>query len=166
MASKKGVLVTAVILAAITAASFVLWIVPPDTKTTFVVTDYEGYLDGVKNIHEILQQSTDLEYQNMQSGNITPQQYLRTTEITSEQVTAQIGEFITSKPPEQWQTSYISYMNAIKSFNSYIIETKVMANMIENKSSKEEISTVADKIDMLKAQTMQHVRESDESRPG
>jgi len=54
MASKKGITITAIILAAITGASFLLWIVPQDVETTFVVSDYENYLDGVKNIHEVL----------------------------------------------------------------------------------------------------------------
>jgi hypothetical protein len=53
MASKKGIAITAIILAAITGASFLLWIVPQENDTTFIVTDYEGYLDGVKNIHEV-----------------------------------------------------------------------------------------------------------------
>ena len=49
MASKKGKAVTAVILAVITGASFLLWIVPEEPETTFVVRDYGNYLDDVKN---------------------------------------------------------------------------------------------------------------------
>jgi len=44
MASKKGIAITAIILAAITGASFLLWIVPQENDTTFIVTDYEGIL--------------------------------------------------------------------------------------------------------------------------
>ena len=51
MASKKGIAITAIILAAITGASFLLWVIQQENDTTFIVTDYEGYLDGVKNIH-------------------------------------------------------------------------------------------------------------------
>ena len=65
MASKKGIAVTAIILAAITGASFLLWIVPQDVETTFVVSDYENYLDGVKNIHEVLEESIEIEYENL-----------------------------------------------------------------------------------------------------
>ena len=59
MASKKGITITVIILASITAASFLLWVVPQENNSTFIVTDYEGYLDGVKNIHEVLQESID-----------------------------------------------------------------------------------------------------------
>ena len=165
MASKKGIIVTAVILGAITGASFLLWVIPQDVETTFVVTDYRDYLDDVKNIHEVLEQSIDLEYQNLQTGEITPEKYIAITEVTSDQVTTQIGEFITSKPSEEWQSSYISYMNAMKSFNSYIIETKVLANMIESGNSDEEMKTVLDKIEMLKIESKEFVKESDQSRP-
>lgn len=165
MASKKGIAVTAIILAAITGASFLLWIIPQDVETTFVVTDYENYLDGVKNIHEVLEESIELEYENLQNGKITPQEYLTVTEVTSSQVTSQISEFVTSKPSEEWQSSYISYMEALKSFNSYILETKVLANMIENGSSEEEMSEVIEKIESLKIESSEFVKVSDESRP-
>ena len=166
MASKKGIAITAIILAAITGGSFLLWVIPQDVETTFVVSDYENYLDGVKNIHEVLQESIDLEYQNLRNEKISPQQYIAVTEITSSQVTTQISEFVTSKPPEEWQASYINYMDALKSFNSYIIETKVLANMIENGSSEEEMSGTLEKIDLLKIEFTEFVKMSDQSRPG
>ncbi|AFS83345.1 hypothetical protein [Candidatus Nitrosopumilus sediminis] len=166
MASKKGIAVTAIILAVITGASFLLYIIPQNDPTTFIVSDYENYLDGVKNIHEVLQESIDLEYQNMQNGKISPQEYIAVTEVTSSQVTAQISEFVTSKPSEEWQASYINYMDALKSFNSYIIETKVLANMIENESSEEEMSEILEKIESLKAESKEFVKMSDQTRPG
>jgi len=165
MASKKGVAITIIILAAITGASFLLWIVPQN-ETTFVVSDYEGYLDGVKNIHEILDESINIEYQNLRNGKITPREYITITEVTSSQVTAKISEFVTSKPSEEWQASYINYMEALKKFNSYITETKVLANLIENEGSQEEMDKVIQKIASLKDESSEFVKISDESRPG
>lgn len=165
MASKKGVATTVIILAAITGASFLLWVIPQDNETIFVVSDYEDYLDGVKNIHEILEESINIEYQNLLDKKITPQEYITITEVTSSQVTTKISEFVTSKPSEEWQASYISYMNALKKFNSYITETKVLANLIENDDSQEEIDKVIQKIESLKAESSEFVRISNESRP-
>jgi len=165
MASKKGVATTVIILAAITGASFLLWVIPQDNETIFVVSDYEDYLDGVKNIHEILEESINIEYQNLLDRKITPQEYITITEVTSSQVTTKISEFVTSKPSEEWQASYISYMNALKKFNSYITETKVLANLIENDDSQEEIDKVIQKIESLKAESSEFVRISNESRP-
>ncbi|MFQ5476265.1 MAG: hypothetical protein ACE5DT_04455 [Nitrosopumilus sp.] len=165
MASKKGIAVTAIILAAITGTSFLLWIVPQDNETTFVVSDYADYLDGVKNIHEVLQESMDIEYQNLRTGEISPEDYIAITEVTSSQVTAQISEFVTSKPPEEWQDSYINYMDAMKKFNSYIVETKVLADMIEKGSTEVEMVETVQEIESLKAESLEYVRVSDESRP-
>ena len=165
MASKKGIVVTVIILAAITGASFLLYAIPQNDPTTFIVTDYENYLDGVKKIHEVLQESIELEYQNMQSGKISPQEYIAMAEVTSSQVTAQISEFVTSKPSEEWQTSYINYMDALKSFNTYIVETKVLANMVENESNEEEMNKILGKIESLKKESVEFVKMSDQTRP-
>ncbi len=165
MASKKGIAVTAIILALITGASFLLWVIPQENDTTFIVTDYEGYLDGVKNIHEILQESIDIEYQNLQDGKISPKDYITITEVTSSQVTTQISEFVTSKPSEKWEDSYISYMNGMKKFNQYILETKVLANQIENKISDTGILQTIDKIQSIKAESIEHIKKSNELRP-
>ena len=165
MASKKGIAITAIILASITAASFLLWVVPQENNSTFIVTDYEGYLDGVKNIHEVLQESIDIEYRNLQDGKISPSEYIIITEVTSSQVTTQISEFVTSKPSEKWQESYISYMNGMKKFNEYIIETKVLANQIENGSIDSKISDTVDKIESIKLESIEYIKKSNELRP-
>ena len=165
MASKKGIVITGIILASITAASFLLWIVPQENNSTFIVTDYEGYLDGVKNIHEVLQESIDIEYRSLQDGKISPSEYIIITEVTSSQVTTQISEFVTSKPSEKWQESYISYMNGMKKFNEYIIETKVLANQIENESADTKILETINKIEAIKLESIEHIKKSNELRP-
>jgi hypothetical protein len=165
MTSKKGIVVTIIILVAITGASFLLWMIPQNNETTFVVSDYGGYLDGVKNIHEVLQESMYIEYQNLRNGEISPQEYITITEITSSQATAQISEFVTSKPSEEWQSSYISYMDAMKKFNSYIGETKVLANLIEKGSPEAEMVETLQTIESLKIEYLEYVEISDESRP-
>ena len=166
MASKKGIVITVIILAVITGASFLSWIVPQDNEATFVISDYADYLDEVKNIHEVLQESIDIEYQNLRNEEISPDDYIKITEVTSSQVTAQISEFVTSKPPEEWQDSYISYMDAMRKFNSFIGETKVLANMIEKGSSEAEMVETLQKIESIKAESLEYVKISDESRPG
>ena len=92
MASRKGIVLTIVILAAITGASFLFWSIPQETESTFVVSDYANYLDGVKKIHEILQEDIEVEFQNMIDEKITPEEYIAITEITTSQVTAKISD--------------------------------------------------------------------------
>lgn len=162
MASKKGIIITAIILVAITAASFLFWVIPQENPSTLVISDYENYLDGVKKIHEVLQESIETEFQNLVDGKISPDEYIAITEVTSSQVTVQISEFVTSKPPEEWQDSYISYMEALKKFNSYIVETKVAANMLKEGQIDTEI---IQKIESLRSESQELVNKSDELRP-
>ena len=166
MASKNGIAITVIILATITGASFLIWQIPQDNETTFVISDYGDYLNEVKNIQEVLQESIDIEIQNLRNGEISPDDYIKITEVTSSQVTAQISEFVTSKPPEEWQDSYISYMDAMRKFNSFIGETKVLANMIEKGSTEEEMVKTLQKIESLKMESLDYVKISDETRPG
>lgn len=162
MASKKGIIVTVIILVAITAASFLFWIIPQKNPSTLMVSDYANYLDGVKKIHEVLQESIETEFQNLLDGKTSPDEYIAITEVTTSQVTVQISEFVTSKPPEEWQDSYISYMEALKKFNSYIVETKVAANMLK----EGQIDTkVIQKIESLRLESQELINKSNELRP-
>lgn len=162
MASKKGIIVTVIILVAITAVSFLFWIIPQNSTSTLVVSDYENYLDGVKKIHGVLQESIETEFQNLLDGKTSPDEYIAITEVTSSQVTVQISEFVTSKPPEEWQNSYISYMEALKKFNSYIIETKVAANMLKDGQIDNE---TMQKIESLRSESQELINKSDKLRP-
>jgi hypothetical protein len=165
MASKKGIVITVIILVVITSVSFLSWIVPQDNEATFVISDYGNYLDGVIKIQEVLQESIDIEYQNLHNGNISPEDYIIITEVTSSQVTTQISEFVTSKPPDEWVDSYIIYMDAMKKFNEYIVETKVVANLIENESFEKEMAETLLKIEILKTEYQEYSKISNESRP-
>lgn len=162
MATKKGIAITVIILVAITAASFLFWVIPQENPSTLVVSDYKNYLDGVKKIHEVLQESIETEFQNLLDGKMSPDEYIAITEVTSSQVTVQISEFVTSKPPEEWQDSYISYMESLKKFNSYIIETKVAANMLKEGQIDPDI---IQKIESLRSEYQELINKSDELRP-
>ena len=165
MASKKGVMITAIILGIITGASFLIWMIPENSETTFVVTNYDEYIDGVKNIHEILEESINIEYQNLINGKINPNEYNTIADVTTSQITSQISEFVTSKPPEKWQDSYINYMDAMKKFNTYVGETKVLADLIEKESTHEELTDTIEKIESLKEEFKELVQISDQNRP-
>ena len=154
---------TAVILAAVTGASFIFWILPQENPSTFVVSDYGGYLDGVKKIHEVIEESVEMDFEDMLDGTITPEQYAESSGVASSQVTAQITEFVKSGPPEQWQESYISYMEALKKFNTYIVETRVAAGMMG--TNPDGLNESLQKIETLKKEYRELADLSDGTRP-
>jgi len=164
MASKKGIIITIIILAAITASSFLFWLIPQEEGVSLTISDHENYLDGIKEIHSILDQTISKEFQNLKNEDISPDEYIQIADVTSTQITSQISEFVTSKPPNEWQNSYINYMDALKNFNSYVIETKVYANLIKD-GNIEKLEEIEAKIQVYKSESEKLIGLSDSSRP-
>ena len=167
---KRGIIITIAILTGITAASFLAWIPLGDQSSnnaTFIITDHKAYLDDVKSIHEVLIKSTAIEFEMLVTYEITPEQYMTRSDATSLQVTMQIKEFITSKPPEMWQESYILYGEALRSFNSYLAETQVVANMIQNRDdiTDEQMQEAIDRAEGFSKESNEYIMRSDAARP-
>ena len=164
MASKKGITVTIIILVAITAGSFLFWMIPQESQISSITSDHENYIDGIKAIHSILDQKISTEFQKLKDENMSPDEYLQIADVTSSQVSSQISEFVISKPPNEWQDSYISYMEALKNFNSYVTETKVYANMVKE-GKTDQLEETLTKIQSYKSESEMLIEISDNSRP-
>lgn len=166
MATKKGVVITVMILAAITAASFLVWLIPQNIETEIIISDFGIHLDNVKEIHSTLNDGINEEFQNMLDKKITPQEYINLAEISSSQVNSQIIQLVESKAPEEWHESYLNYMESLKIFNSQIRESIIVATLIdEDKQTTNEFTDIIKKIDSLKKDTESFAQASDETRP-
>ena len=165
MASKKGISLTIGILVAVTAASFVFWFFPQNTELTFVISDFESHLEGVKNVHGIISETVDLEFENLLEGKISPQEYIDQAEISSEQINSQIIQLVESKATEEWHESYINYIEALKQYNTYLRETIVAASMIEEGAESIEIEEFVTEINQFKKNAESHIFKSDNTRP-
>ena len=164
MASKKGIAITGVILAAITAASFLVWLIPQNFETKIIISDFGGHLDNVKEIHSTLNNGINEEFENMLDEKISPQEYINLAEVSSSQVNSQIIQLVESKAPEEWHESYLNYMESLKIFNSQIRETIIVATMISDDKSNV-IQKKKKKIDSLKKDSESFAKASDQTRP-
>ncbi len=164
MASKKGIVITATILAAIFAASFLVWLIPQNVETNFIISDFKNHLDKAKEIHLTLQGGIDQEFQNMLDEKITPEEYIDLAEISSSQVNSIIIQIVESKAPEEWHESYLNYMEALKKFNSEIRETIVVAKMVSDEKI-EENNDVFEKIKNLRKDSQTLANMSEDTRP-
>ncbi len=63
MATKKGIIITAAILAVISGASFVVWFLPQNHGSSVVVSDYKSELDSVKERHSLIIADTGIKPQ-------------------------------------------------------------------------------------------------------
>lgn len=165
MASKKGIGITIVILATITATSFLIWFIPENNETTFIISDHETNLDNIKEIHTTLVSGIEERFQALLNENITPEEYINIAEISSPQINSQIIQLVQSDAPQQWQESYLNYIKSLKKFNSQIRETIVVANLINDGAEESEIQKIVKKVFEIKADSESFVIASDETRP-
>jgi hypothetical protein len=165
MATKKGILFTVIILAAITGASFLVWLIPQNVENKFVVTDYEAHLDNVKEIHSTIQAGIEKEFQNLLNDEITSSEYIEIAEVSMSQINSQIMTLVESKAPSEWYESYLNYIESLKKFNLQIRETIVVTKIMSEDKESSEIQKILEKIDLLKTESKTLSAASDEARP-
>lgn len=161
MASKKGIIATVVMLGAILAASFVVWVLPQGPPIQIAVTDFEGHIDGVQGIHEVLSEELDSSFRDLQEGRITPDEYRRLAEATSTQINEQIVGLVGSGADESWSQSYQSYLEALQTQNTLVRETIAAAESAGKQGADESMQRIGElreRIDAL-------VSESEQARP-
>ena len=167
MGSKRGVVITVVILIVITIASFSVWIGNNTTNTemTIVVTDFENHQEGISERHKIISNVVETSFSELINEQISTDEYVRIAEVSSSQNNALLMELAYSDAPEEWQESYINRIASLKSFEAYIIETMVMANMIESVEEQEKRTEIFNNIEKLKQESIQYGKMADSSKP-
>ena len=164
MATKKGIALTGIILAAITAASFLVYLIPQNIETKIIISDFEAHLDNIKEIRSALNNEINVEFKNMLDEKITAKEYINLAEVSSSQVNSQIIQLVESKAPEEWYDSYLNYIESLKTFNSQIRETIIVATMISEDKTND-MTDVIEKIDSFKKNSEALAKASDQTRP-
>jgi len=162
--TKKGIALTGIILAAITAASFLVYLIPQNIETKIIISDFEAHLDNIKEIRSALNNEINVEFKNMLDEKITAKEYINLAEVSSSQVNSQIIQLVESKAPEEWYDSYLNYIESLKTFNSQIRETIIVATMISEDKTND-MTDVIEKIDSFKKNSEALAKASDQTRP-
>ena len=167
MGSKKGVAITVAILVAITIASFSVWVVNNSTNTemTIVVTDFQNHQEGITERHKIISNAIETSFSELINEQISAEEYVRIAEVSSSQNNALLMELAYSDAPEEWQESYINRIASLKSFEAYIIETMVMANLVNNDGDVEQRNEILNNIEKLKEESIQYGELANSSKP-
>ena len=167
MGSKKGVAITVAILVAITIASFSVWMVNSSTNTemTIVVTDFQNHQEGITERHKIISNAIETSFSKLINEQISADEYVRIAEVSSSQNNALLMELAYSDAPEEWQESYINRIASLKSFEAYIIETMVMANLVNNNGDVEQRNEILNNIEKLKEESIQYGELANSSKP-
>ena len=167
MSSKRGVVITVVILIAITIASFSVWIGnnTSNTEMTIVVTDFENHDAGIVDRHKIVSNSISESFDKFMDGEIEISDYDKIAKAGSSQNNALLIELKSSAAPEEWQETYVNRILSLKAFGEYIRETMVMVNLIENDEEQEQKTEILNNIEKLKQESIQYGEMADSSKP-
>ena len=83
MASKKGIIITIIILVTITAASFIIWQMPTNPQMSVVVSDFNLHIIGIDERYKMISNANDESFEEMIDGKISPDEYISIAEISS-----------------------------------------------------------------------------------
>ena len=165
MASKKGIIITIIILVTITAASFIIWQMPTNPQMSVVVSDFNSHIIGIDERYKMISNANDESFEQMIDGEISPDEYISIAEISSSQINSQIIELVESNATDEWIESYLNDLESLRSYNSYIRETIVLANLINGNAGIDEKSDILIKIEQLKQESKEYSKLSISSRP-
>ncbi|MDE1765736.1 MAG: hypothetical protein KGI27_05580 [Thaumarchaeota archaeon] len=165
MATKKGIIITAIILGAIAAGSSIAWILPQNNGSTIVVSDYGNELEGVKERHALIMTTMDSNLKSMLNNTLSPDEFTTMAQTSSTQTTSLISELIESNPPAQWRESYLNYAEALKKYNDYLTESISLASKMKSGISPSDLSDEMSKIGSLKNDTDAFIVKSSETKP-
>ena len=165
MGSKKGIVVTLVILIGVVAASFLFYLIPEDTKMKLIVSDFERNLDDIDERTLILSTGIEESFEGLSNHRLTSEEYFVTAGITQSQVNSLIIELTLSNPPQEWVASYKTYVDALKKLNGQITETIIAAKLMNDGDNSDSINEIISKIYELRTESLTLIEKSDNLRP-
>ncbi|HEV2193000.1 MAG TPA: hypothetical protein VGR54_05190 [Nitrosopumilaceae archaeon] len=165
MATKKGIILTAIILGIITAASFSLWLIPQHSNSGPLLSDYRNELESIKERHDIIINETSNELNNMLGGSLSPDDFITRAQTSSSQVDSLLSEIIESRAPQEWRESYLNYGEALKKYNDYLTETIVIANKVKGNVSINDLQGELQKLDSMRKESKSYAIKANETKP-
>lgn len=165
MASKKGIVITAIILAAIAGASFVVWFLPQNHGSSVMVSDYKSELDSVKERHSLIIADMESNLKRLLDKSMPPDNFTTQAQISSSQTTSLVSEMVESNPPAEWKLSYGAYFESLKKYNDYLAETISLASKIKEGASTADINDEIAKMNTLKQESDSLASKSNQTRP-
>ena len=165
MGSKKGVGITIAILVGVVAASFLFYLIPEDTGMKLIVSDFEKHLDDIDERTSMLSSGIEESFEDLLNHKLSPEEYFVIAGVTQSQVNSLIIELTLSGAPQEWTTSYKTYVDALKKLNEQITETIIVANLVKDNNDSDSINEIISKIYELRTELLDLIEKSNNSRP-
>lgn len=158
MASKKGIAITAVIVAGIVGASVLVWMMPASgpARIDAPMTDVE-IISDIYSRHIDLAESVQSEFSGWKNGTVSTQQMLGRIDSALAD-TDQIQRDFQRKPAQDWVQSYDLYARSLDSFEEYLKEMQSVVRAGD-------LAGPHEKLDALKKEWQDYVEQSVASMP-
>lgn len=163
MKSKKGFILTAGVLAAITAASFAIWFIPQNNQSV-VISNPQAELDALIDQQKAIAESDKIEFDKMLAGQITPENYIAISDISSSQIRAMIISITNPEVSDEWMHSYSAMADSLRAYNTYLRETNVIAEKLKSNPSAD-VTVDTEALQQYLTQAQDSITASNDSRP-
>jgi len=165
VATKNGIILTAIILSIITAASFSIWLIPQHENSSFVISDFRSELDSIKERHGVIIKEIDDDWKNLVAGSLSPDDFIARAQTSSSQINSLLSEIIESRAPQEWRESYFNYGEALKKYYDYLTETIVIANKVKGGVSIDNLKEELQKLSTMKKESESFTVKANETKP-
>lgn len=137
MASKKGIAITAAIVAAIVGASSLVWLIPqssPGMTSSEIISDvYARHNDLAANVESRLEQ--------WQAGNVSSQDMLTQISAARADIQEMQKQIRDARPEAEWRQSFNLYTQALETFLEFLgaAETRVNSGDVSDSPEIEDL---------------------------
>ena len=165
MATKKGIIITVIILGAIAVGSSITWILPQNRGSAIMVSNYGDELESVKERHTLIMATMTSNLNGMLNNTVSPDDFTNMAQTSSSQTTSLISELIETNAPTEWSMSYLNYVEALKKYNDYLTESISLASKVKSGISQNDMSDEMSKLNSLMNETNSLIAQSNETKP-
>ncbi|HJU35232.1 MAG TPA: hypothetical protein VJ695_08935 [Nitrososphaera sp.] len=161
MASKKGIVITAVIAAAIIGSSFLIWVIPQSSPGNMIELprDDNGIISDVYSEHQGLATNIESRFEQWKRGEVTPSDMVSQLSRDRSDIQNMRLQLDSASPAQEWQQSYNFYIQALDSYLKYL---DLMQKMIEENNG---MSNSNVKLDILKQEWQSYINNSINAMP-
>lgn len=154
MASRKGIAITAAIIGGFVAASFLVYFIPEQTTQSDIITfgDARERLEFAMDRNQVVIDEFQIAFQAWQDGDVEKDTFDLSSNASIEQIDTLILELRSKPVPDEWNQSYVLYIQALENYKSYMEKVKEYASYVSEGGTEPEreqsyIDDISDALD-------------------
>jgi hypothetical protein len=125
LVTKKGVALTVAIIGGFVAASFLIYLIPQSPQSDIITLgDAKERLEFVMDRNKVVIDEFQTVFRLWENGDIDKNTFDSSADVSIEQVSMMILELRGKQIPNEWNQSYVLFIQALDNYKAYIEKTK------------------------------------------